>query len=492
MTNVPGLPYGESEHPTQHDDAPTPTRPEEGNRTMTETIAPATAEAPEAAEAQGEVQAQPTAQPTAPAVTVTATPVPVHVPITEDIRLRCNQIVLEMRNTLQERDELLYYLMVARIAQEHVLMVGPGGTGKSLLARLFRSHINSSVPFEVAVDETSDPAQVFGPPDIKAMVEEGKTRRVVTGMLPEATDAFIDEFFNANGPLLHSIMPILNERVFHNNGMPSEAPLRQVIAGTNKLNSDADQAALWDRIHLRFVVDYIADRDSQILMVGDAIARMAANGRGLSTSIAGTQRTTVSLDELDVAHNEALMLEVPDNVLDTMFDIRDELQGGSAKITISDRRAVEGLAAVMANAWLRGHAQVQVSDLDVLAHMWWTLLDQAPVARNIILASTNPSEKAALDLLEALQGLEKEVKDANDSDMDETRKKRAGVEAVKNADKLVDEAKEKLVLARAAGVSTIRLEECIAKAEAFKQKVGASIFGLNPNEMKNVAAAAGN
>ena len=41
------------------------------------------------------------------------------------------------------------------------------------------------------------------------------------------TDAFLDEFFNANGPLLHSVMPALNERIFHNNGVPTPIPLRQ-------------------------------------------------------------------------------------------------------------------------------------------------------------------------------------------------------------------------------------------------------------------------
>jgi MoxR-like ATPase len=423
-----------------------------------------------------------------PVIPTVAPAVPVVPTIDPAINAKVNAIIDEQNQLIKERSEVIRGAWIARVAQEHLLMLGPGGTGKSFLARDMAGHISDSVYFEVAVDETTDPSQVFGPPDIKAMVEDGKTRRVPTGMLPEATDAFIDEFFNANGPLLHSFMPALNERVFHNNGQPSGIPLRMAIAGTNKLNADADQAALWDRIHLRYVVGYISDRKSQAEMVGDAIARMSVLGRGVGTNLVGAQKTLVTLAELDQAHKEALSLDVPDPVLDLFFDIRDELQHGSAKIQISDRRAVEGMAAVMANAWLNNHPIVTVGDLDVLASMWWTVQDQMSTARGVILAATNPGEKAALDLLDGLDDLKKEVKQANDSDLDASRKKRVGVESVKNADKLLNEAKGHLAKAQAAGTSTTRLEEVIKKTEAFKVEVGMSIFNLDPAQMANLAA----
>lgn len=409
--------------------------------------------------------------------------------IDQAILTNVQQIITEQNALIKERFDVVRGTWVSLIARQHLLMLGPGGTGKSFLVRNAVSHIDGSKYFEVAVDETTDPSQVFGPPDIKAMVEDGKTRRVPTGMLPEADVAFVDEFFNANGPLLHSIMPALNERLFHNNGQPSEIPLISMFAGTNKLNADADQAALWDRIHHRHVVNYLTSRQSQGEMVGDAIARMALLGRGAGTNIAGQQHTLINLDDLRQAHAEALSLDVPDPVMDMFFDIRDELQHGKAKIQISDRRAVEGMVAVMANAWLNNHTSVTVGDLDVLANMWWAVQDQMSEARSVILAATNPGEKAALDLLDSLDELRKEIKQANDSDMDSSRKKRVGVEAVKNADKLLGEAKQHLVKAQAAGTATARLEEVIDKTDAFKVEVGTSIFGINPAQMANLQNA---
>lgn len=405
-----------------------------------------------------------------------------------DIQKRVSAAMDEMNDLIKERAEVCHGAWVAAVAQEHLLMLGPGGTGKSFFSRALTSHIDGAVPFEVAFDETTDPSQVFGPPDIKAMVEDGKTRRVIRGMLPEATHAFLDEFFNGNGPLLHSIMPVLNERVFHNNGMPSEVPLRMAIMGTNKLNADADQAALWDRVHMRYVVKYLQRRDNQSAMVTEAIARMAMVGRGTTTSIA-TSKTTVTIDELDQAHKEALALDIPDGAVDMFFDIRDELQHGKAQIEISDRRMNEGMAAVMANAWVRGHEEVKVGDLDILASMWWTVQDQAPAARAVILGATNPGEKAALDLLEDLDKLKQEIKDAQSSDMDDSRKKRVGVATVKTTDKLLNEAKDHLAKAQAAGASTTRIEECIRRADDFKVFIGETIFGISPQQASNMARA---
>ena len=458
MTDVPnvgGTPYGETEQAVSSSTHNT-TNPEEGLSMTTTQIAPA-------------------AVATAPA-------------IDQIIRTNIALIIDEQNQTLKEREDVIRGVWTALIARQHLLMLGPGGTGKSLLVRDTRSHILGAKYFECAVDDTTDPSQIFGPPDIKAMVEDGKTRRVPDGMLPEAHIAFIDEFFNANGPLLHSIMPALNERLFHNNGQPTSIPLISMLAGTNKLNSDVDQAALWDRIHHRHIVSYLSDRQSQADMVGEAIARLALLGRGAGTNI-GQAPTTITLDDLAQAHQEALSLNVPDAVLNTFFDIRDELQHGAAKVQISDRRAVEGMVAVMANAWLNNHDTVTVGDLDVLANMWWAVQDQMSVARGVILAATNPGEKAALDLLDGLDEIKKEVKQANDSDLDSARKKRVGVEAVKNADKLLAEAKTHLTKAQAAGTSTTRLDEVIKKTEAFKVEVGMSIFGLDPASMQNLANA---
>jgi MoxR-like ATPase len=399
--------------------------------------------------------------------------------ITESIRERLLTIVQEQNDLIKERAEVVRAVWVARIANQHVLFVGPGGTGKSLHARDVAAHIAGSRHFEVVLDETSDPSEVFGPPDIKAMAEEGITSRSGDGYLQTATDAFIDEFFNANGPVLHSSMAALNERLLHERGVAMSIPLRQCLMGTNKLNVDVDQAALWDRIHHRYEVGYIKSRENQIAMVIESVARLSLSGRGASTDT-GTAKTQVTLEELDQAREEALNLYVPDNVLNALADLRQELAEGDAKVEISDRRFNEGMVAVMANAWLRGHETVQIADLDILSGMWWTLLEQRTAAAKIILAQTNPNEKAALDLLDGLMDLRREYEQADDE-----HKKKVAIQQTGNTDRLLREARTLKEQNVANGTSTERIDEVIQRGLSFKAEMG-KVFGLDPASMAGV------
>ncbi len=404
------------------------------------------------------------------------------------INQKINNIIAEQNLVILERDEVIRGFWTARIANLHIVMLGPGGTGKSFLSRNCQERIDGAKLFETALDETTDPSRVFGPVDVKALAELGKARVVTTGMLPEATDAFIDEIMNANGPVKHSLQPILNERLFHNNGIPHKVPLRTMVAGTNVNNADTDPslAPFFDRLHIRFTVNYLGARNSQADMVAQAIARMATVGRGAATMLAGAQTTTITLDELDQASAEALNLDVDAATMDMFLDIREEL--GSNGILISDRRMVEGMAAVLANAWIRNHDTVQIGDLDVLASMWWSLQEHESTARGVILAAPNPSEQAALDLLDQLDELKAEVAAADkDSSMDESRKQKLGVQSVKNANKLVQEATQFRSQAVAKGVSTQRLDEVLAKADAFKVEVGQRLFGLDAASMGALA-----
>ena len=409
-------------------------------------------------------------------MTMTQTP-PATSVITEDIRLRVNGIADYMNLHIKERGDIVRAICVARVAQLHALMIGPGGTGKSYLQRSLVRHIVGAKHFEVAFDETTDPAQVLGPVDIKAMAEDGKTRRNFEGMLPDATDAFLDEFYNGNTPLLHSIMPLLNERIFHNNGMPMETGLRQCVMGTNKLNLDADLAALGDRVHLKFKVDYIQGRQNRQDMIMEAIARMAAAGKRGTVGLVDDNFPTVTLEELDQAFNECLQLAVPDAVFDLFLDVREEITHKG--IVLSDRRDTEVWAAIMANAWFRGHEEVQPVDLDILSHMWWTNLEEQPVARAVVLEASNPGEKAAMDLEDALDELRVEYrKIVKNTDLDTTQKRNQSLEAVKNIEKVIREAEENHNKAVASGLSTTRIDGVKAKALEFKTSVAQDIFGV--------------
>lgn len=400
-----------------------------------------------------------------------ATPVPGNETTQQQVR----RIIAEMNETHFERREIIEAIWIAAVAQQHLLMLGPGGTGKSMVSRDFAGRVDGSNYFEIALDETSTPDQILGPPDIKSMVEEGKTRRVTDGMLPTAHYAFLDEFFNANGPALHCMMPILNERIVHNNGKPVPTPLRSAVMGTNKLNADADQAALWDRVHQRHQINFVTDRDNLNALLNAAVLRSVSTYQT-------PPRTVVSVGDLDMAHDEAMLLPYSDLAADTFLNLHEELARKGT--IISTRRAVEGRKAVLASAWLAGHDEVLVGDLSILRHMFWNRQEEVNEVKNTILAACNPGEKAALDFLEQLDKLKVDYQAA--CDLDDIKRNTAAIDVFKKAQSLIEKANPLRETALAAGAGTQRIDDLIDSSKTLRLKIGAECFDMDPSDIDKV------
>jgi MoxR-like ATPase len=100
----------------------------------------------------------------------------------------------ELNDGNLERAEVVRGLLVALLAKKHVLLLGPPGTGKSMLAEDLCSRIDGGQFFDWLLSRTSTPEELFGPISLKAL-ENDSYKRVTTGKLPEATIAFLDEIW---------------------------------------------------------------------------------------------------------------------------------------------------------------------------------------------------------------------------------------------------------------------------------------------------------
>lgn len=387
-----------------------------------------------------------------------------------EVRESIETAIVEMASTHKERLSVIKGVWVALIAKQHLLMLGPGGTGKSFLVRDVNSRILGSRLFETQLDETSDPAQVMGPVDVQG-IKQGSYRRNIEGFLPWADIGFLDEFFNANGPTRHSIMKALNERLREEDGKSIPIPLWSTFMGTNKLDADSDQAAVWDRIHHRYVISYVRERDNILEMARESVRRQVSTYQA-------PEKASIQLDALKVAHDEALRLErdIPTATLDTFLDIREELLHNG--IEIGSRRIAEGLKAVCANAWLNGHTEATIGDLDILQHMWWVLQADIETSQKLILGITNPGEKAALEFLDELETYRADLRAAEDGDLDDTKKRLIGMEIYKNCNRVLKEADALEEKAAAAGAGTLRIKEMRGRTEALLGQVQANIFNL--------------
>jgi MoxR-like ATPase len=64
----------------------------------------------------------------------------------------------------------------------------------------------------------------------------------VSGMLPEAEIAFLDEIFQGSSAILNTLLGILNERVFRHGQTQLKCPLRISVGASNSLPTDAKAA----------------------------------------------------------------------------------------------------------------------------------------------------------------------------------------------------------------------------------------------------------
>jgi MoxR-like ATPase len=170
----------------------------------------------------------------------------------DDLRNRINRFRKSMGRFFVSKQELIDLMVVAAIAQEPLLLVGPPGTAKSDLVLKFKDALGIAEEdyFEYMLTRFTEPSEIVGPIDINKL-REGRYIRREQGKLPTARLAFLDEIFKSNSAILNILLTIINERKFYQDGVPQPVRLRALFAATNEIPEQAELAALKDRFCLK-------------------------------------------------------------------------------------------------------------------------------------------------------------------------------------------------------------------------------------------------
>ena len=281
--------------------------------------------------------------------------------------MKLQHIEQALNDKFYDRGQEIEALLIAILSKQHILFIGPAGTGKSALSSMLGEIVADSRYFQHLLTPFSTPEELFGVLSIKDL-EQGIYKRNISGMLPEANFAFIDEIFKANSAILNSLLTLINERIYYNNGIPIASPLMTLVGSSNEYIEEGEGLeALFDRFLLRYEVTYIKNDEQFISMLKDHRDVKVPN---------------LTLQELVQHQTRVKNVAIPDEIYTTIAKIRMNLKDEG--ITPSDRRFKQALSIIRAKAYLCGRFEVQRSDLAILSHSLWEKVEQRPITLEII------------------------------------------------------------------------------------------------------------
>ena len=278
----------------------------------------------------------------------------------------------EIKNALNakffERENEVEAILIAILSRQHMLMIGPAGTAKSALSVELAKIVQGTEYFQWLLTRFSTPEEVFGPLSLKDL-EQGVYKRNTAGKMPEANLVFLDEIFKANSAILNSLLTLINERLFYNNGSPVKVPLMSVIGASNEYPEEGEGLeALFDRFLLRFEIDYIADETNFVSMM---------KGEGQHQPM-----PSMTMEELVQLQFFTDMVAIPDEVYETLSKIRMELRDEG--IRPSERRFKQSLSVLQAKALINQRQFVKVDDIVILENALWETVDQKDTVSLIV------------------------------------------------------------------------------------------------------------
>lgn len=322
---------------------------------------------------------------------------------------RFKQLLGEMNRGIYEKETEISLSLLAALAGESIILLGPPGVAKSMVARQLKTAFRDAQSFEYLMSRFSTPDEIFGPVSIQKLKTLDTYERAMEGYLPTVDVVFLDEIWKAGPAIQNTLLTVINEKIFRNGNREMHLPLKLLVAASNELPAKGEGLeALWDRFVIRIESRPIKlEKNFRAMLLDSHADFLGPTDFTDSTDFSGF---TGGLGHADFADNADFSdlkitseeyaewteridkIGVKIEVLDAISAIRKSLRAVNVdeaaerrNIYVSDRRWKNIVRLLRTSAFMQDREEVDICDLLPIYHCLWQEPEERDAIRNIVI-----------------------------------------------------------------------------------------------------------
>ena len=310
---------------------------------------------------------------------------------------RFKLLLQEMNRGIYEKNTEISLSLLAALAGESVILLGPPGVAKSMVARQLKAAFRDAQSFEYLMSRFSTPDEIFGPVSIQKLKTSDTYERAVEGYLPTADVVFLDEIWKAGPAIQNTLLTVINEKIFRNGNREMHLPLKLLVAASNELPAKGEGLeALWDRFVIRIESRPIKlEKNFRAMLLeshADFSGSTGALGHADFADNADFSDLKITAEEYAEWAEKICKIGVKEEVLDAISAIRKSLRTVNVdeaaerrNIYVSDRRWKNIVRLLRTSAFMQDREEVDICDLLPIYHCLWQEPEERDAIRNIVI-----------------------------------------------------------------------------------------------------------
>lgn len=330
---------------------------------------------------------------------------------------RFQRLLRDMNRGIYEKETEISLSLLAALAGESVILLGPPGVAKSMVARQLKTAFRDARSFEYLMSRFSTPDEIFGPVSIQKLKSSDTYERAVEGYLPTADVVFLDEIWKAGPAIQNTLLTVINEKIFRNGNREMRLPLKLLVAASNELPAKGEGLeALWDRFVIRIESRPIRLEKNFRSMLLEVENLSEVKSEEQSSAAEGEANSNVITAEEYAEWSENInKIGVKEDVLDVISVVRKSLRTVNVdeaaerrNIYVSDRRWKNIMRLLRTSAFMQDREEVAVCDLLPIYHCLWQEPEEREAIRTLVIRALFASH--ADKLVEMKNALAEDIK----------------------------------------------------------------------------------